>query len=82
MEAYRDILAQTLGAEAVRGMVSDLPSEPEVLVEMKCFQAIRRIQEILQDETLNDRECFLRIEEIVCCLEDLGLSCGNRHDFG
>ena len=66
MEVYRDILAQALAAEAVRGRVSDLPSEPEVLVEMKCFQAIRRIQEILQDETLNDRECFLRIEEIVC----------------
>ena len=82
MEAYRDILAQTLAAEAVRGRLSDLPAEPEVLVEMKCFQAIRRIQEILQDETLNDRECFLRIEEIVCCLEDLGLSCGIRHDFG
>ena len=42
MEAYRDILAQALAAEAVRGRLSDLPAKPEVLIEMKCFQAIKK----------------------------------------
>lgn len=52
------------------------------IVESQCYQALRRIQTILQDDTLSDRECFLKIEEIVSVFEDLGSHCGNRHDFG
>ena len=45
-------------------------------------RALRRIQEIVCDETLSDRECFAKIEAVVSLLEDLGLSCGGPHDFG
>ena len=45
-------------------------------------RALRNIQEILADVTLDDPECFHRIEAIVSLLEDMGLSCGGRHDFG
>ena len=45
-------------------------------------RALRSIQEILADVTLDDPECFHRIEAIVSLLEDMGLSCGGRHDFG
>ena len=45
-------------------------------------RALRSIQEILADDTLDDPECFHRIEAIVSLLEDMGLSCGGRHDFG
>ncbi len=45
-------------------------------------RALRRIQEILADESLADSECFHKIEAIVSLLEDLGISCGGRHDFG
>ena len=44
--------------------------------------ALRNIQKILADDTLDDPECFHRIEAIVSLLEDMGLSCGGRHDFG
>lgn len=44
--------------------------------------ALRNIQEILADDTLDDPACFHRIESIVSLLEDLGISCGGRHDFG
>ena len=46
------------------------------------IQALRNIQEILADDTLDDPACFHRIESIVSLLEDLGISCGGRHDFG
>ena len=46
------------------------------------MSGLRRIQEIVADETLSDQECFGKIEAIVSLLEDLGLSCGGRHDFG
>lgn len=45
-------------------------------------RALRRIQEIVCDETLSDQVCFEKIEAIVSLLEDLGLSCGGRHNFG
>ena len=45
-------------------------------------RALRRIQEIVADDTLSDQACFGKIEAIVSLLEDLGLSCGGRHDFG
>ena len=45
-------------------------------------RALRNIQEILSDDTLDDPECFHRIEAIVSLLENMGLSCGGRHDFG
>ena len=44
--------------------------------------ALQRIQEIVCDETLSDQACFGKIEAMVSLLEDLGLSCGGRHDFG
>ena len=45
-------------------------------------RALRNIQKILADDTLDDPECFHRIEAIVSLLEDMGLSYGGRHDFG
>ena len=45
-------------------------------------RALRNIQKILADDTLDDPECFHRIEAIVSLLEDMGLSCGGRHDLG
>ena len=36
----------------------------------------------LEDDSLEDSECFYRIEEIVCVFEGLGSDCGSRHDFG
>ena len=45
-------------------------------------RALRNTQKILADDTLDDPECFHRIEAIVSLLEDMGLSCGGRHDFG
>ena len=45
-------------------------------------RALHKIQEILSDDTLDDPACFHRIEAIVSLLEDMGLSCGGRHDFG
>ena len=45
-------------------------------------RALWKIREILADDTLEDPECFQRIEAIVSLLEDMGISCGGRHEFG
>ena len=48
----------------------------------RCFEILERIRRIIADDTLDDPECFLRIEQIVCELEKYGIDCGTRHDFG
>lgn len=52
------------------------------LVSDAAGRALLRIRDILADDSLSDAECFARIEAIVALLEDLGISCGGRHDFG
>ena len=32
-------------------------------------------------DTLEDKECFMRIEGIVNLFEEMGSGCGTRHDF-
>lgn len=56
--------------------------DPTVIVCDRCYWALCRIKEILEDETLDDPQCFQKIEEIVCVLENLGSDGGLRHDFG
>ena len=53
MELYQDILKQQLGD-------SPALSEDTILriVELQCYQALQKTREILDDETLEDRECF------------------------
>ena len=52
------------------------------IVQDQCYRALCRIKEILEDDSIEDPECFWRIEEIVMVLEGLGLDAGSRHDFG
>ena len=51
------------------------------LLENKCYNALMQIKRIIDDDRLDDKECFERIEEIVCIFEELGSDCGGRHDF-
>lgn len=45
-------------------------------------RALLRIRDILADDALSDETCFAKIEAIVSLLEELGVDCGSRHDFG
>lgn len=78
MVLYRKILAEYY---AEFGGLDDR-LDGTVIVKDVCCRAICEIREILMDSTLEDSECFQKIEEIVCVLEKMGLDAGNRHDFG
>lgn len=47
-----------------------------------CYQTLQKIRDIVRDESLDDRECFAKIEEIVCLFEEIGSHGGGRRDFG
>lgn len=52
------------------------------IAQLKCYKALQKIKAILEDDSLEDSECFYRIEENICVFEELGSGCDNRHDFG
>ncbi len=81
MELYRDLLVKLLENEEIRIEFPNLSISPSELVEMRCYNALKEIKLIIEDDSYSDKECFMKIEKIVCLLEDLGSDGGSRHDF-
>ena len=83
MELLQEILCHVLADNKVQVSFSGL-ADTEIIkiAELECYKALQKIKAILEDDSLEDSECFHRIEEIVCVFEALGSGCGNRHDFG
>lgn len=69
------------GAEGI-AFFSDLMVPADKIVALTCYKMLCEIKRILEDDTFEDHECFMRIERIVCLFEKLESHCGNRHDFG
>jgi len=81
LDLWKEILADILSREQAQITFPNIKINPAELVEGTCFQALQKIKTILENEALEDAECFLKIEEIICTLEALGIFCGTRHDF-
>jgi len=77
MELYEQIICEAIAKE----VIPSLHINYEALLELKCYQAIKDIHEIISDEKLDDATCFDQIEKIVSILDDLGIGGGGRHDF-
>ena len=46
------------------------------------YRMLKDIQDIIRNESLNDLECFAKIEEIICVFEKYGVDAGYRHEYG
>lgn len=53
----------------------------ESVILDRCYQTLEAIGIVLNDETLQDEDCFSKIEAIVSIYESLGGST-QRHNFG
>ncbi|MCI8704550.1 MAG: hypothetical protein HFE60_09760 [Anaerotignum sp.] len=82
MELWVEILSTILKNQKVEITFPSLQLNAKEIVELECYKALKQIKEVLDDDTLNDVECFERIEKIVCLFETLGSDGGSRHDFG
>ncbi len=81
MELYKEILINALEKQRAEVYFPDLKISANEIVELTCYKALKQIKEVLQDDSLDDAECFEKIEEIVCIFEK---NCGGiayRHDF-
>ena len=83
MELYHEILLQYLMNSPCEVRFPDIQMKNVTeVIEMQCYQTLEKIQNVITDDQLDDKECFERIEKIVQALENAGVNCGNRHDFG
>ncbi len=81
MNLYKEILQNILKEQKVQVSFPNLTVNIEEIVHSECYQALSQIRDIIYDETLEDSECFQKIEEIICVLESHGIWVGDRHDF-
>ena len=81
MELWQDIFLKLLRDQKMEIAFPQMPDMEELLTS-ECYRALQEIRDILKDETLSDKECFEKIENIVCVFEKIGSNGGGRHDFG
>ncbi len=82
MELCKEILAHVLTCADIKLSISGLNGNIAEVVEGECYKALQKIKSIIEDDRLGDKECLIKIEEIVCVLESIGSDGGTRHDFG
>ena len=82
MELFNEIIAKILSQESVQITFPNLNVDLSQAVESSCYCALQKIKAVIQDDSLSDAEYFMKIEEIIIILEELGSSGGFRHDFG
>lgn len=76
MELWQEILENNY-EETISLKSADIAA----LIESKCYKTLKEIKEIIENTELNDKECFMKIEEVVNAFEKIGSSGGFRHDF-
>jgi len=67
-----EVLKYLEGAESVKGLA--------LKTESKALQILEEIRRVLDDRSLDDSECFHRIEAIVKVMEESGIHT-TRHDW-
>ena len=77
MELYEQILCESIA----RDVLPQLKIDYVELIEQRCYHTILQIYQILSDDSIEDPECFQKIEAIVSAFDQLGIGSGGRHDF-
>ena len=81
-ELYLEIFREVLSKQDIRVTFPTLEGvDLKRLTDSICYRALCRIRDYIRDDSLSDPECFRKIEQVICTLEDLGSSGDGRHDF-
>lgn len=79
MELWQGIINKVLQKDISEEEIS--PETLNTILNSVCYYALKKIQDIIKDDSLDDPECFSKIEDIVCVFEEIGSGGGTRHDF-
>lgn len=81
MDLYKEIMIKLLECSNIQVTFSNMKVNSETVLELTCYQILKKVKAVIEDDSLNDKECFNKIEKIICILEKEGIPCGDRHDF-
>lgn len=82
MELFQEMLLYRLLQGDVQITFPGLESSFSEEIEMESYKTLKRIKAVIEDDSLSDADCFMKIEEIILIFEELGSNGGFRHDFG
>lgn len=81
MDLYKEILAKVFEREKIHVIFPNLKISAAEIIDIESYRALQKIKAVIEDDSLSDEFCFLKIEEIVCAFEALGSDGGGRHDY-
>ncbi len=80
MELWKELLISGLQNDSIkRDNIND--NILKEIITDRCYRVLLKIKRILDDDKLSDKDCFIKIEEIICELEKENIFV-DRHDFG
>jgi len=81
LSCCEELAAQVIGLEVLKYLKdAEILKGLELKTESKALQILEEIRHILDDNSLDDAECFKRIEAIVKVMEANGIQT-TRHDW-
>ena len=80
MDLYQQILMHILEEKKDALSTPEIKAAMDRAVELKSYHTLVKIKQIIEDESLEDPECFQRIEAILTALENAGIFT-SRHDL-
>ena len=80
MELWRELLISGLQNEECKFDCINDKTLKEI-IEGEIYKILLKIKQTIEDTSLLDQDCFIKIEEIMCVLEENKIFC-DRHDFG
>ena len=80
MELWKELLISGLQNENYH---FDYISDKKLIkiINDKCYEVLLQSKKIIEDDSLTDKDCFIKMEELLCVLEKNNIFF-NRHDFG
>lgn len=72
--------AKAIGAQILEWIKAQSPKQLECQIQSEALSLLTQIRDILNDKSLDDPECFYRIDALVNAFDAAGIST-TRHDF-
>lgn len=80
-QVHEELIADAIGTLVMRHLRGEtIPKEIAEAMESKAVRTLEHIRHILNDDSVDDPECFQRIEAILTALEEAGIFT-TRHDW-
>ena len=80
MELWRELLINGLQNENYKfDFIND--NILKEIIKSNSYKTLNKIKKLIDDKRLSDKDCFIKIEEVISNLEEEGIFC-DRHDFG